>query len=203
MIIKHLLTTYSFRTFYLVPVIALGFLVGCASSAKIHSLYDQDVDFAAYKTYAFADKLGTDQGDYSSLVTKYLKDSISRELTNRGYQASNEPDLIVNFFVQSEDKTKVTTTPSATIGMGYGRGYYGYRTGVYGAWPIYDYGETRISQYTQGTLNIDLVDAKQNQLVWEGIAVGRIPEDVLKDLDVRIDNVVTQIFAEYPFAAGN
>ena len=33
---------------------------------------------------------------------------------------------------------------------------------------------TEVYRYTEGTMNVDLVDAGQNRLVWEGMAVGRV-----------------------------
>lgn len=182
-------------------IMSLALLASCTSSPKIHSLMDKEADFTRYKTYGFAEKLGTDESGYSSLVTKYLKASITRELDKRGYQQSNEPDLIVNFYVKSEEKVQVRTSPSSSASVAYRHGYYGYRAGVYSPWPQYDH-DTQVTQYSEGTLNIDLVDAKQRQLVWEGVAVGRVPKDVLDDLDARIDKVVTQIFAKYSFVAG-
>ena len=179
-------------------IMSLALLAGCASSPKIHSLMDKDADFSRYKTYAFAQQLGTAGGGYSSLVTKYLRTSITRELDKRGYQQSSEPDLIVNFYVQRQEKVQVRTSPSSSA---YRHGYYGYRAGVYSPWPHYA-SETRVTQYSEGTLNVDLVDARQRQLVWEGVAVGRVPKDVPEDLDVRIDKVVNQIFEKYPFVAG-
>lgn len=48
-------------------------------------------------------------------------------------------------------------------------GYYGYRRGYYDPWMGYGYGTTtQVSQYTEGTINIDLVDMAQKRMVWEG-----------------------------------
>ena len=83
--------------------------------------------------------------------------AITLEMENRGYVKSNNPDLLINFNARFSDKTKVTTSPSMHTG-----GYYGYRGGHYGAWGGYGYGtDTHVSQYTEGTFNIDLVDAKK------------------------------------------
>lgn len=43
-------------------------------------------------------------------------------------------------------------------------GYYGYRR--YGAWPGYAFATAPVvRQYTEGTLNIDLVDRSRNRMV--------------------------------------
>ena len=57
-------------------------------------------------------------------------------------------------------------------------------------------------QYTEGTLNIDLVDRQKNRLVWEGIAVGRIAKLKPEERAARIDATMAEIFARYPYRAG-
>ncbi len=107
---------------------------------------------------------------------------------------------MVNFNAILQDKTKVTTSPSAPP-MG---GYYGYRGGMYGGWGGYGYGtDTHVSQYTEGTFNIDLVDARKKQLVWEAVGVGRVSEKDLANLEEGVKNGVPRFFANYPFRAGD
>jgi hypothetical protein len=172
-------------------------IVACASGPNIRSDYDKSVDFGQYRTYNFFADAGPDSTSYQGLFTQYMVDAIDREMQSRGYQKSDNPDLLVNFNANFQDKTKVTTTPS----MG---GYYGYRGGYYGAWGGYGYGtETHVSQYTEGTFNIDLVDAKRKQLVWEAVAVGRIKEDSFDNLQQKVNEGVPQFFAQYPFVAGD
>jgi hypothetical protein len=71
---------------------------------------------------------------------------------------------------------------------------------VYKAWPSYVY-ERSGEKYTKGTLNIDLVDAKRKQLVWEGVAVGRVTDDKLANPEPAIDKAVADIFAKYTYRA--
>ena len=64
--------------------------------------------------------------------------------------------------------------------------------------------ETRVSQYTEGTLNIDVIDRAQNKMVWEGIAVGRVSKNVKpEERAARIDSAVADIFAKFPYRAGS
>jgi hypothetical protein len=58
--------------------------------------------------------------------------------------------------------------------------------------------ETSVDQYTQGTLNVDVVDARRRQLVWEGVAVGRVTESVRGNIPAVIDGVMPEIFAKFP-----
>ena len=169
-------------------------VAACASGPDIRTTVNPAVDFANYSTFAFFDPLGTDRGEYASLLSQTLKSATRRELESRGYRYDpSSPDLLVNFGAQLAEKTQVTQTPT----MGYG-GYYGYRGAFYGGWPAY---QTDVRQYTEGTLNIDLVDAARRELVWEGVAVGRVSEKVLEDREAAINAAVTEIFSRFPYTA--
>lgn len=172
--------------------VAVMLLSGCASGPSIYVNTDPEATFASYRTYNFVAPLGTDGPGYSSVLSQYLRMATSRELEARGYQRSDSPDLLVNFNVQTREKIQTTSS-----GPRYG-GYYGYRAGYYGVWGGY---ETEVRQYTEGTLNIDIVDAARKQLAWEGAAVGRVREKDRENLQPVIDDVVMQILAKYPYRA--
>lgn len=192
----------SLRTTFRISVILLSLagLGGCASGPNISSDYDRGADFGAYQTWNFIENAGPDYQGYESLFSQYMIEAIDLEMNKRGYTKSNNPDLLVNFNAVIQDKTKVTSSPS-TMSMG---GYYGYRGSRYGAWGGYGYGtETRVSQYTEGTFNIDIIDANKRQLVWEAVGVGKITDDARENLYEKVMAGVPQYFALYPFVAGN
>ena len=87
--------------------------------------------------------------------------------------------------------------------MAYG-GYYHYRRGFYDPWMSYNFNTTtHVSQYTEGTINIDLVDMKQKRLVWEGVGVGKVrPDRSNAERRTAINNGVAALFDDYPFTAG-
>ena len=80
--------------------------------------------------------------------------------------------------------------------------YYSYRSRRYFAAPFW-HDRVDVYRYTEGTVNVDLVDVARNALVWEGIAVGRVPNLKPADRDARIDNTMAEIFARYPYRAGS
>ena len=174
----------------LAVVVLLVGLAGCATGPKIFVNEDPSANFANYRTFGFPERLGTDDRDgYTSLLSQYLKAATTREMQARGYQLSDDPDLLINFGVLTQEKIRSTTTPS------YG-GYYGYRG--YGAWGGYD---TTVTQYTEGTLTIDLIDARRNQLVWEAAGTGRIRDEVRANLQPAVNDAVTLLFQQYPYNA--
>jgi hypothetical protein len=181
-----------------VVLLIVVFAAGCASKPKLRSAYDDSVDFSQYKTYNFYSDVGPEAEGYQGLFTQYMISAINIEMQSRGYTLSDAPDLMVNFNANMQDKTKVTTSPSMS------GGYYGYRGGHYGGWGGYGYGtDTHVSQYTEGTFNIDLVDPERKQLVWEAVSVGKINDDTFDNLQQKIMEGVPRFFALYPFKAGD
>ena len=188
-----------FKTIVTLTMIAL--LSACGSTTKIQSDYDPSVDFSQFKTYNYYSPMGIENPNYSSLLGQMFRDAIDAQMLPKGYVKSDSPDLLINVSARLEDKTKVTTTSSPAM---YGGGYYGYRGGMYDPWGGYGYGtSTHVSQYTEGTINVDMVDIDQKRMVWEGVAIGRVNEKQ-KSGELRQDIMdgVAEMFANYPFRAG-
>ncbi len=172
-------------------------LGGCATGPDVRVDYDRNADFTAYKTFGFASPLGTDRGGYQSVVSQHLKAATQREMEARGMRLDPAaPQLLVNFNAALSDKLRVTSTPSMSMGVG----YYGYRRGLYSAWPLYT-DQTTVSQYKEGTLNIDVVDAARKQLVWEGVVTDSVTQKMLDDVPTAVNAAVKAAFTKYPLAA--
>jgi hypothetical protein len=173
---------------------------GCASGPQIRAERDKTVDFSRYHTFGFANPLGTDREGYQTMVSQYLKAATQRELEARGLRLVEEsPQLLVNFSGRLNDRLLARAVPETglIVGVGVAQDYYRYRTGFYTAWPLYPM-DSRVDTYTEGTLNIDLIDAGRKQMIWEGVAVGRVTEKTMDNLKPKIDEAVTAIFAKYP-----
>lgn len=177
-----------------VTIVAL-LVAGCVSNRAPPSRidYDKKADFSVYRTFGFPKETGTDRGGYSTLVTSYFKSSMTTAMEARGYKYTEDhPDLLVNFFMNTRERTEVRSPPSASLGYG----YYGYRYGLYNAWPMYD--EDRTVTYKVGTINIDIVDAEKKQLVWEGVSEGRMSDEAMANPKVTVNAVVTELMRQYP-----
>jgi hypothetical protein len=188
-----------FLKFVILASIAL-LMASCASKPDIKSDYDHTTDFSKYKTYGFFNPMGIESPNYSSIYGSIFRDAISKEMESRGYRESDNPDLMINVSGRLQDKTRVTTTSDPYMGGN----YYGYRRGAYGAWGGYGYGTTtHVSNYTEGTVNVDMVDRAQKRMVWEGVAVGRINEKNTPDQSrANIYAGIGEMFSGYPFRAG-
>ena len=171
-------------------------MAGCESSPKIRTDYDHSADFSQYSTYDFYDPMGIEEAQYQSLFSKYFRDSIGREMEMRGYKRAAEPDVLINVTARVDDKIRVTSSPST--GMYYGHGY---RSSHYGFYHGYST-QTDVRQYKEGTVTIDLVDARRQELVWTATSVGTVTDKKLKNLYESINKGVAAVFQEYPFRAG-
>ncbi|MCP4877718.1 MAG: DUF4136 domain-containing protein [Gammaproteobacteria bacterium] len=185
---------HTLSTFFIIAVVTT-LLAACASSPNIFVNEDPNADFSKYSTYNYEKVLGTDEGkSYRSILSNFMIAAMDREMQSRGYKKADNSDLIVNFYIHTEEKIQATSSPS----MG---GYYSYRRGYYRAYGAYGGYDTTITQYTEGTLNIDIVDNTTDILAWEVVTVGKITDRVRNNLEVAVNTAVPELMANYPYVA--
>ncbi len=172
-------------------------LAGCASGPTIRTNVDPGVDFTRFRTFDFLQPLSTDREGYQSFISRDLMVFAERELTALGFQrTSTNPDLLVNFNANLDQRLRVTQTPS----MGGGAGWGSHRRGAsYGVWGGY---RTDVRQDTMGTLGVDVIDASRRQLVWEGVAVSRVTRSTAENIGPALDSAMRDIFAQFPARVG-
>lgn len=176
-------------------VMALS-LAGCASGPSVKIMSDPQANFASYRTFGFAQPLGTDRNGYQSQVSTALMASARREMESRGFvYSAQQPQLLVNFNAALADRVRVSTVPEPTFGVGVG--YYGYRGGLYSPYPVYQ-DRTTVSEYKEGTLNVDVADVASQRLIWEGIVTQTMDSKAYENIAGTIDNAVVAAFAKFP-----
>jgi len=188
------------RIFRLRPIfLAMAILLSaCAApQPQIRSNFDRSTDFSRYRTYNIMATAGRSADGYETIVGQSIRAAVEQEMESRGYVKDADPDLLVNYSVTVQKVQKVSTIPAA----GPPPPYY-YRGGIYGTWPSYSY-DTWVREYDEGTLLIDVVDAKRQQLVWEAAGTGRLKKAITEDTEARARNAVALLFARYPFRAGS
>lgn len=173
------------KTIKFIPVLLLFVFASC-SSVRVYSDFDKKVDFTPYKTYAFH-KNGIDKVEISQLDKKRILNAIDRELSAKGMTKSEDPDLLVNIFTKERERVDVNQFNS---GWGYGWGW---------GWSPFMWGgqNTIASTSTEGTLFIDLIDAKKKELIWQGEGVGNLTQN-RRDKEERINEFVTKILEQFP-----
>lgn len=172
-------TLKNFSAFILVIV-----LTSC-SSVRVNQDYDKNVDFSQYKTYAYH-KAGVDKVEISDLDKKRILRSIDEVMAAKGFTKSETPDLLINFFTKEREQVDVN---QFNMGWGYGWGW-GWNPWMWGS-------NTSVNRYTEGTLTIDVIDAKKKELIWQGQGEGVLTKNVDKK-DEKIKEFVSKILEQYP-----
>lgn len=179
-------------------------LGACATGPKTFSNEGPGGNFGAYQSYNFAERLGTDDDpEVRSLLSQFLISEISSQMNSRGYRfAEGDTDITIALGLVTQEK--IRSTGSTGFGGYYGRGYpFGFPYyGGYGGYGGYDTGN-RIVQYTEGTLSVAIVDNSTRAIVWEGISINRINDDVRDNLGATVKTAISEMFARYPYVAGS
>ena len=166
------------------PILLL-FIISSCSTIRVNSDFDKNVDFTQYKTYAFH-KNGIDKAEVSDLDKKRILRAIETELNKKGMTKSETPDLLVSIFTKEREQVDVN---QYNAGWGYGWGY-GWNPYLWG-------GRSYVTTYTQGTLYIDLIDAKKKELIWQGQGMGDLTQ-VREKKEERINAFVSKILEQFP-----
>ncbi len=183
--------------------LALVFLASC-SSVKVIADYDKEANFKSYKTYAFY-KTGIDKAEVSDLDKKRILKAIDTEMSARGFVKSRQPDVLVSIFTKEREEVNVYNNNNFGFGWGaFGWGGFGFnRFGFYNPWlfgPGFGGGfGPNVTTRTEGSLYIDVIDAKNRELVWQGRGVGTLNN--IKNIErkeKRIRQFVSEIFEKYP-----
>ncbi len=145
-------------------------------------------DFSRYRTFDFKDFTVDNQTVVPTRpeAVDYLKSAIQRELVTKGFKkVQQNPDLLVNIGVvlTEEVQTRTTDIRDAPMYMGT-RNYH------------WESEEVVVNQYREGTVIIDLIDARQNELVWEGSAKSVLAKNPDK-LEKRINEALAKLFKDF------
>ncbi|MBT8263428.1 MAG: DUF4136 domain-containing protein [Bacteroidia bacterium] len=170
------------------PALLLVLVLTSCSTVRVVSDYDREANFDQYKTYAFY-KPGVDKAEISDLDKKRILRAIDAELSAKGLNKGESPDLLVSIFTKERERVDVYNN---NFGWGWG-----WNPWWYGGW-----GNT-VSTSTEGSLYVDLIDAKTNELVWQGIGTARlITSGNIDKKEERIREIVREIMMQYPPGSG-
>ncbi|MBA3986030.1 MAG: DUF4136 domain-containing protein [Flavobacteriales bacterium] len=169
----------------LIPIFALLLFASC-SSVRVASDYDTKANFSAYNSYAFF-KPGVDKAEISDLDKKRILRAIDAEMSAKGFQKSENPTLLISIFTKAKERVDVYQNH-------YGWGSpWGWGWGHPWGWG----GGSSVSTTTEGTLYIDFIDAKTNELIWQGMGTAPLARDMERK-EKRIREIVAKILEKYP-----
>jgi len=167
-----------------------------AYAAKPNIQWNKDYDFSHVKTYAWQDPTAPSLAQSNPFMHKFIQDEIEKRLTAAGLAkaaAGAAPDLWVTYHGSVQNNVELHSDS-----FGYGFGGYGM-----GGWGMYGYGmagpvstTTRVVEYKEGTLIVDIVDPTKKELVWRGastpILISESNEKTQKNISKALDAMVKQ-----------
>lgn len=163
-------------------VAAVAVVAACASSPTTNSDYNPATNFSQYHSFGF---LATDQ-IADPMVDSRIKSAITAALTAKGWTLNDQnPDVWVVPHIQLSEQTQLNTW---NTGWGYGR----WGGGMGNT-------QTTVEKIPIGTCIIDLVDAKQKQMIWRGTASNTLsPSDTPEQKQAAVNQAMTQLFQNFP-----
>ena len=184
---------------FLTAATGILLILNACSGLKVISDVDPTVEWSQYTTFEYYGWAKESDKVLTRFDRERIENAFGQEFDKRGLKyVENDGDMIVVLFIVVEQK-KETVARSSSMGGYYG-GFYGYGPG-YGWGPGWGGGmsTTQIDEYDYevGTLVIDVFDAKEEKLIWEGIGTKTVDEDP-QTRDKNIPKSVEKIMAKFP-----
>jgi|GEM_PF-301452 len=180
-------------------------LSGCATgkNIKTYDEYNPEINFSKYQTFSFISEHPMIVGETAAPVSPLLEGRIMRviraNLSRKGFRYvsnPNEADMVISFTIGSRAQIKVDQYP-VSYRAAYGRYYRPYGYGMsYGT-------ETRVRNYTEGQLAIDIFDVRTKTPAFHGSSSTRITDADREDPAALTDQIVTETLDGFPPGGSN
>ncbi len=171
-------------------------VVGCSlgmQGQKIHVVYDKQLDFSQFKTFAWAPHGAVAH----PLLAANVVGGIEDELKQRGLrkvEIDANPGLIIQVYgAIDQDSTFYSNDPlyNATGGVPpFDPSFSG------SLWSGY-YGNTTVTIH-KGQLVVDLIDAANKKLVWRGMSQQNLAGHDPNKLISQVNTAISKMFKQYP-----
>jgi hypothetical protein len=157
-------------------------LLSAISCAPLPAKYDFDtnVDFSQYKSYQWQNRTQrTETISDNSLLEKRIHSITEQKMIGRGLDlVKGKADFLLTHHIVTHERLDVRD---------YGTDYF---------WPYRRRPMADIYQYTEGTLIIDMLDAKTEALIWRGWATQAINQPSIPQQ--QLEQILGQIFDKFP-----
>ena len=185
-------------------VCSLLLLAACASTPKPVVDYKEDFDFSGVQKIGFYKNSGQVTGDNPLQLSDFQKERIDNALANalrnKGLDVVDDPaqaDMLLSWHLGTQHKTDVRTYETPSYGASYGR-YGGYnRYSMYNCWNCSNT-EVRVSDYTEGTFIIDMIDPALKKSVWRSVTQSKLKGKRDEDDPSEINEAAARVLGGFP-----
>ena len=150
--------------------ITFTLIAACTSNPRVQSNYDDSLDFGVYETFGFASRTEIQDPDLSGILELYFSAGVEQQLRSRGLVGSDTPDILITVSVDIEDVSRAPV-----------RGNNCPRYNDYNSRRVADSygGEGRrpMCIYSEGSIEVDMVDVEQDHTIWEGVSRVRLDKN--------------------------
>lgn len=191
------------RTILLIPAAALT-LAACAPAVQVRTAISPEASLSGLRTFRVQatpkPRITTEQSNndpmlVNSISNRALRADLRQGFEKLGYIANDStPDFCVAYYASTNQVLDLTSWD------------YGYplRPRWWRGWgPRYGAAYApMITQYTQGTVIVDVFDAKTKDLLWRGQGKAAVSGNQQQYLE-ELQQTVTAILAKFPAAPGS
>jgi hypothetical protein len=154
-----------------------------ASAQNVNTMAAPGTDFSKYRTYVV---LEGKQKPQNPMAAQIIESGIDKWLGSKGWQKvdQSQADVAVVYNVATERGQTLNTFYDGWGGGGWGYGWGGMGMGS---------STTTVSTYTEGTLVVDMFDAKSKQAFWRGVGTDTLSDDPEKNVK-KVNKALEKMF---------
>jgi hypothetical protein len=168
-------------------LLVMAAMIGC-QTVRVSQDYAIGTDFSQYNTFAYFKK-GVDEAKISELDKKRILRAIDNEMISKGFLKSERPDVLVSIFTDSKERVDVYNN--------FGWGWGGWGWGGWGGFGMGGAFNNNVNRTTEGILYIDLIDANNKELIWQGVGTASLKSSPEEKVE-RTQEMVREILMQFP-----
>ncbi len=177
--------------------LSFGATMGGCSSIRVETKYDPHVDFTTYTNFGWLPVPRARTGDLRidhAALDAVVRQAVNRKLAARGFKSTTdlEVDFWVVYHVAIRKKLEYSKLP---IGYDYSPAW------GRGQWTDERIGDrgTYVRTFDEGTLVLDIVDARTSRLSWRGSARAKVDAArTRRQKEARLKRAVGKMLAGFP-----
>mgnify|MGYP000412752245 CR=1 FL=1 len=160
----------------LFPLLCLSLWLTACQTPPLHvySVLKDGVDLSQYQTFTIPAV-----GNVDSKYYDYINKAIIKDLSDKGYQLSEQADLIVRYSLElkADEHVKVESIPEqGNI-----------------------HTQTSMEAIFEAVMLVNIIDTKSNNVIWKAATTRDLKSVNLKEVDQeRVDRSIEELFESFP-----
>lgn len=173
---------------YLLLLLSLLLANSCSTVYQTYSEEEPGINLRKYRTYDWLERTLVEEDKVSLILSdtteRKIRSTVEAELVRFGFrQCDVEPDLMLHYhaILKNKEIYYLDWTCDDEEWHKYGRCQ-----------------RVKETNFREGTLIIDFIDARTGNQVWRGVAIGAIDDLSRNAVDKQVEEAVHKIFKKFP-----